>query len=81
LRPRLFLQLARATGWSLWDGTYTGDTIDVWIVDVDGKRLFIAGEIHRDTFQAALDKNVWTEADRTRLRQEMQQIVDSIEFE
>ena len=29
----------------MWSTTDVGDTIGVWIVDVDGTRLFIAGEI------------------------------------
>jgi hypothetical protein len=50
-----------------WRDTMRGDTIRAWIVDVDGTRLFIAGETTTDA--------------GTRLEQEIQQIVDSIQFE
>jgi hypothetical protein len=46
--------------------TDVGTTIRVWIVEVDGKRLFIAGETH---------------ADGSELGREIQAIVDSIQFE
>ena len=32
---------------ALWPETRLGDTIRVWIVDVDGTRLFIEAETHR----------------------------------
>ena len=50
-----------------WGGTNVGDTIRVWIVDVDGTRLFIEAET---TKQAGSD-----------LEQEIQQIVESIRFD
>ncbi len=53
-------------GGALWVRSELGDTIRVWIVDVDGKRLFIGGETREDA--------------SPRLEQEVQQIVDSIEF-
>ena len=52
---------------ALWDRNYPGDTIKVWIVDVDGTRLFIAGETHTDA-----SPDIW---------EEIQQIVDSIRFD
>ena len=50
-----------------WSKTDVGDRIQVWIVDVDGTRLFIAGETHPDA--------------SPELAREIQQIVDSIRFE
>jgi Protein kinase domain len=52
---------------ALWPETRPGDTIRVWIVDVDGTRLFIEAET---TGQAGSD-----------LEQEVQQIVESIRFD
>jgi hypothetical protein len=54
-------------GGALWMTTDLGDTIRVWIVDVDGTRLFIAGVTHPDAHPG--------------LEQEIQDIVDSIQFE
>ena len=55
-----------------WPGTDEGDTIRVWIVDVDGTRLFFEAETrHRAGF----------EYDREQLEQEIQGIVDSIRFD
>jgi hypothetical protein len=54
-------------GGAFWTSTDVGDTIRVWIVDVDGTRLFIAGETHKDAGPT--------------LEDEVQQIVDSIQFE
>jgi hypothetical protein len=48
---------------------------------VDGTRLFIASEIHRDDYPGASGPDVLTETEKTRLEQEIQQIVDSIRFE
>ena len=50
-----------------WMTTDVGTTIRVWIVDVNGTRLFVAGATHAD---AGPD-----------LTQEIQEIVDSIEFD
>jgi hypothetical protein len=49
-----------------WDETTNGDTIRVWIVDVDGTRLFIEAETHP------------TDLD---LKPEIHQIIDSIRFQ
>jgi Tol biopolymer transport system component len=51
---------------ALWPHTVVGVTIDVWIVDVDGTRLFIEAETTR-------------QADRD-LQREIRQIVGSIRF-
>jgi hypothetical protein len=50
---------------SFWGETNIGDTIMVWIVEVDGKRLFIEAE---------------TTKQGTALQDEIQQIVESIRF-
>jgi hypothetical protein len=52
---------------AMWDSTLPGDTIRVWMVDVDGARLFIEAVTH---FNAGPDVEL-----------EIQQIVDSIAFE
>jgi hypothetical protein len=52
---------------ALWPATGVGDTIRVWIVDVDGTRLFIEAETNED-------------ADSD-LEREIQQIVGSIRFD
>jgi serine/threonine-protein kinase len=51
---------------ALWPETSPGDTISVWIVQVDGKRLFIEAE---------------TNPDAADLEQEVQQIIASISFD
>jgi hypothetical protein len=65
--PGFFYSWKDVEGGALWDTTHVGDTIRVWIVAVDGTRLFI---------QAATT----VEAD-ARLRKEVKQIVESIRFE
>jgi hypothetical protein len=52
---------------ALWPGTTVGDTIRVWVVDVDGTLLFIAGETNPDA--------------SARVRDEIEQMVESIRFE
>ena len=54
-------------GGALWPTTGVGDTIRVWIVDVEGTRLFIEAET--------------TEQPTSGLEQEIQQIVESIRFD
>jgi hypothetical protein len=54
-------------GGALWPTTGVGDTIRVWIVDVEGTRLFIEAET--------------TEQATSGLEQEIQQIVESIRFD
>ena len=53
-------------GGAMWDTTEVGDTIRIWIVDVEGTRLFIEAETHKD---AGLG-----------LKREIQRIVESIRF-
>lgn len=65
--PGFFFTWEPASGGPGWWTTNVGDTIRVWIVDVDGSRLVIAGET--------------TEQASRNLEQEIQQIVDSIQFE
>jgi hypothetical protein len=65
--PGFFYTWQDAEEGALWPMTDVGDTIRVWIVDVDGTRLFIAGE----TKTAA----------GSELEQEIQQIVESIRFD
>lgn len=52
---------------ALWPETVVGDTIRVWVVDVDGTVLFIGGETHPDASAGVLDQ--------------VEQIVKSIRFE
>ncbi len=52
---------------AFWQETVPGDTIGVWIVDVDGTLLFIEAETHADVGPA--------------VEQEIEDIIDSIRFE
>ncbi|HEX6222568.1 MAG TPA: hypothetical protein VF115_15860, partial [Acidimicrobiia bacterium] len=65
--PGFFYNWRAQTGGAIWDRTFLGDTINVWIVDVDRTRLFIAGATHADA-----RPDVW---------EEIQQIIDSIRFD
>jgi hypothetical protein len=65
--PGFFYTWQDAEEGALWPITDVGDTIRVWIVDVDGTRLFIAGE----TKMAA----------GSELEQEIRQIIESIRFD
>lgn len=59
----------KAQNWgALWVSSQLGDTIDIWIVDVDGTILFIGGETHPDEFSGGVVD-------------EIQLIVASIRFE
>ena len=51
----------------LWGSPLLGDTITIWVMDVDSERFIIAAETHLNA--------------STALAEEVQQIVDSIEFE
>jgi hypothetical protein len=55
--PGYFFSWDQYRGGALWTGTEVGDTIRVWIVEVDGMRLFIAAETHPDA-EAAADVDV-----------------------
>ena len=65
--PGFFYTWQDVNSGALWPTTGVGDTIRVWVVDIDGTRLFIEAET---TKQAVGD-----------LKQEVQQIVESISFE
>jgi len=65
--PGFFYAWTDVDGGALWPTTRVGDTISVWIVDVDGTRLFIEAETTKQAVGA--------------LEQEVQQIVESISFE
>jgi len=65
--PGFFYAWQELWGGPMWGTTDVGDTIGVWIVDVDGTRLFIAAETRPSA--------------SPELEQEMQQIIDSIQFE
>jgi hypothetical protein len=54
-------------GGPLWGGSLLGDTITIWVLEMDGKRFIIAAETHLNA--------------GAELEAEVQQIVDSIEFE
>jgi hypothetical protein len=64
--PGFFYTWRDVNGGALWTTTGVGATIRVWIVDVDGTRLFIGAAT---TQEASSD-----------LDQEIQQIVGSIRF-
>jgi hypothetical protein len=64
--PGFFYTWRDVVGGALWPTTAAGDTIRVWIVNVDGTRLFI---------EAAT-----TQQANSRLKKEVQQIVGSIRF-
>jgi len=65
--PGFFFAWQQDWGGAFWAATELGDTIRVWIVDVDGTRLFIEAETNE---QAGPE-----------LEQEIQQIVESITFD
>lgn len=65
--PGFFYNWKARMGGALWVTSDVGDTIRVWIVDVDGTRLFIGGETRKDS--------------GSRPGEEIEQIVDSIRFE
>jgi hypothetical protein len=66
-QPGFFYTWPAIYGGPLWGETRRGDTISVWIVDVDGVLLVIEG--------------ITTTRARPKLGQELQQIVESIRFE
>jgi hypothetical protein len=65
--PGFFFNWRAQMGGAIWDRTYLGDTINVWIVDVDGTRLFIAGATHPDALSYVAE--------------EIEQIIESIRFD
>jgi hypothetical protein len=64
--PGFFFTWRDRQGGAMWSATEPGDTIRVWIVDLDGTRLFIAGGTKPDA--------------GPELEQEIEQIVRSIWF-
>jgi hypothetical protein len=64
--PGFFYNWRAKTGGAMWDRTELGDTITVWIVDLNRTLLFIGGETHKDA--------------GAEVEQEIQPIVDSIRF-
>lgn len=75
--PGYFHNWKAQTGGAMWGETIPGDSIQLWLVQVGDRLLFIAGETHRDLSPGV----AITDAGRARLEQEIQQIVDSIRFE
>ena len=65
--PGYFYNWKAQTGGALWPETQAGDTIRVWVVDVDGTLLFI-GALTNPQANASLER-------------EIEQIVSSIRFE
>jgi len=65
--PGYFFAWREDFGGAFWAATEVGDTIRVWIVDFDGKRLVIEAETNKDANSA--------------LEREIQQIVESIRFD
>ena len=64
--PGFFYTWPNDRGGAFWTSTRVGDTIRVWIVDVQGTRLFIEGDTHRRA--------------GSQLEKEIRQIVGSIRF-
>ena len=69
MRPGILLHVRDHLGRALWPETVPGDTIRVWVVDlgVGRTRFFIEGATHEDAGRE--------------LEREVEQIVDSIQFE
>ena len=65
--PGFFFTYPNLYGGALWPETVPGDTIRVWIIDVEGDLLFIAGETKPNASDG--------------LEQDIADIVQSIQFE
>jgi hypothetical protein len=65
--PGLFYSWLEDDGGAFWGDLIPGDTIRVWMVDVDGTPVFIEAATHWNAGPAVAD--------------EIQQIIDSIQFE
>jgi hypothetical protein len=66
-----------------WPGTYAGDKISVWVVDVDGRRIVIEAEVKQPESRgrpSGLNERP-TRADVRRFEAEIAQIIGSIRFE
>jgi hypothetical protein len=66
-QPGLLYTWQAPQGGPFWDGTEVGDTVRIWIVDVNGALLYIEGDTHRGA--------------GPELGLEVEQIVESIRFE
>jgi hypothetical protein len=66
--PGYFLGWDDPEGGAMWGNMMPGDTVRVWIVDVDGTLLFIEAATHYWNADPDID-------------QEIQQIIDSIVFD
>ncbi len=75
--PGYFFSWRDSQGGAFWRSTGVGDTIRIWVVDVDGKHLVIAAETRANV----VDWAPMTDVQRTRLDEQIQQVVDSISFE
>ena len=67
-----------------WIKTGVGDTIGVWVVEVDGRRIVIEGETTRQGVWDVKQGNFveeTTDLTDAELEQEVQQIVEFIRFE
>jgi hypothetical protein len=65
--PGFFFTYASVYGGALWPETFPGDTVRVWIVDLDGILFWIQGTTHREATK--------------QLVREMEQTIYSIRFE
>jgi hypothetical protein len=69
-------------GWgAFWLDTNVGDTMSVWIVDVDGRRLVIEAETRQPNSQGYPLGFQVTRADVLKVEAEIENIVGSIRFE
>jgi hypothetical protein len=75
--PGFFYTWYAKTGGALWTETRVGDTIMVWIVDVNGTPFFIVGET---TTESSYVRPL-TSTERAQLGEQMRKIVESIRFE
>ena len=65
--PGFFHTWSGTTQGAFWTGIDVGDTVRVWLVEVDGKLLYIEGDTHEN---AGIE-----------VKREIQQIVESIRFD
>ena len=72
--PGFFYAWEPLMGGAIWADTLEGDTIRVWIVEVNGRRFFIEAETHKD-MGPPVHQDLGS-----RVEAEIQQIVDSIRF-
>ncbi len=60
-----------------WTTSEVGDTISSWVVDLDGRVLFMAAEVREHTASGV----ALTDALRAELDREITEIIDSVQFE